>query len=139
MRTTFKYLIFTFLTVGALFSLRAEVCSNPAPDWTYDWEYAGIKRYYKLADRDQDGRFEEISIQFRNLSGKRMRISFVWKGRYLGNGYTAGKPVSLLLEKGGVSQALPELTMTIPGDVIRSSNTCFAGFYADSWQVHEAR
>ena len=133
-----KLLLLVVLAAGFL-PLEADTCTNPAASWTNDWEYAGIKRYYRLVDRDQDGRFEEVSIQFRNASGKRMRVSFVWKGRSLGEVFTSPKPVSLLLEKGAVSDALPDLTIKIPGDVMRSSNTCFAGFYADSWKIEEDR
>ncbi len=133
-----KLLLLPVLT-GGLFPLGADTCTNPAASWTNDWEYAGIKRYYKLVDRDQDGRFEEVSIQFRNVSGKRMRVSFVWKGRSLGEVFTSPKPVSLLLEKGAVVDTMPDLTINIPGDVMRSSNTCFAGFYADAWKIEEDR
>lgn len=139
MKSILRLFLLATAVAAVSLSARADSCANPAENWTNDWEYAGIKRYYKLADRDQDGRFEEITIQFRNLSGKRMRISFVWKGRSLGEVYTPPKPVRLLLEKGAVSETLPELTISIPAAAMRASNTCFAGFYADAWKVEEAR
>lgn len=132
-----KTLFLVLLAVSAQ-ALRAE-CVNPAPDWTHDWEYAGIHRYYRLIDRDGDGRFEEASIQLRNLSGKKMRVSFAWKARSLGDVYTPPRTVRLVLEAGSTSAALPELTIAVPGNVMRSSDTCFAGFYADSWQIQETR
>jgi hypothetical protein len=127
------------LLIVAAAALDAEVCNNPAPDWTHDWEYEGIHRYYKLADKDGDGRFEAASIQLRNVTGKKMSISFVWKARALGDIYTPPKSVNLILEARGTSAALPELTISVPGNVMTSSNTCFAGFYADSWQIRELR
>ena len=133
-------LIVTLLIAAAASSpLCAETCPNPAANWTYDWEWAGIKRFYKLTDRDQDGRFEEVSIQLRNDSGKRMRIAFVWKARSLGDVYTPAKQVRLVLEKGAVSEPSQELTIAVPQTSMRASNTCFAGFYADSWKIEEAR